>query len=51
MKAFLSFSIALSLGVLLSGCNTVSGVGKDLKQTGNAIDNAAHQNRSTTPQQ
>ena len=36
MKAFL-----LVMALLLSGCNTVQGVGKDLKQGGEAIERAA----------
>jgi predicted small secreted protein len=29
-------------GFALSGCNTIEGVGKDAKATGNAIEKAAH---------
>ena len=37
MKAFLLVSL---VAVLLSGCNTVQGIGKDLKQGGEAIERA-----------
>lgn len=30
------------LAVVVSGCNTVSGVGKDLERGGEAIQRAAH---------
>ncbi len=33
--------IALSLALLLAGCNTVQGVGQDLGKAGNAIQRAA----------
>jgi entericidin B len=31
----------LGLGVLLAGCNTVEGIGKDIKSGGAAIEKAA----------
>jgi len=33
--------VSLFVSALLSGCNTVEGVGKDLKQGGSAIERAA----------
>ena len=33
--------LALGAAFMLSGCNTVEGVGKDLKQGGQAIERAA----------
>ena len=33
--------LALLAAVVLGGCNTVEGVGKDLKQGGSAIERAA----------
>ncbi|OGA63177.1 MAG: entericidin [Betaproteobacteria bacterium RIFCSPLOWO2_12_FULL_65_14] len=33
--------LALVAAFMLSGCNTVEGVGKDLKQGGQAIERAA----------
>ena len=39
MKHIQWISITL-LAVLLSGCNTVSGLGKDIKQGGEALERA-----------
>ena len=33
--------ILLAIGFFVSGCNTVEGIGKDLKQGGAAIEKAA----------
>jgi len=33
--------VALAAALVLSGCNTVEGVGKDIKQGGQAIERAA----------
>ena len=33
--------LALTLGILLQGCNTIHGVGKDIEKTGEAIEDAA----------
>jgi len=33
--------ILLAVGFFISGCNTVEGIGKDLKQGGAAIEKAA----------
>jgi predicted small secreted protein len=44
MKTLLSFALialALASSALLSGCNTVQGVGKDVKAAGNGIEKAA----------
>ena len=38
MVALLSFA---GLALVVTGCNTVEGVGKDVKATGNAIEKAA----------
>jgi predicted small secreted protein len=38
-KAFLFFLMLAALA--LAGCNTVQGVGKDVKQAGQAVENAA----------
>ena len=35
------FLLAMVAALALSGCNTVQGVGKDLKQGGEAIERAA----------
>jgi len=44
MKQLLSFiliALALASSALLSGCNTVRGVGQDVKSAGGAIERAA----------
>lgn len=33
--------IVLSFVLILSGCNTLGGLGRDISQTGEALDNAA----------
>jgi predicted small secreted protein len=33
--------LSLLAAIVLSGCNTVEGMGKDIKQGGNAIERAA----------
>ncbi len=42
-KSFVPFAAALIAVATLSlaGCNTTAGVGKDIKSTGKAIENAA----------
>ncbi len=44
MKALLALIIATALGTLV-GCNTVEGVGKDVKATGQAVEKAADENK------
>ncbi len=34
--------ILVALAVLLSGCNTVKGIGKDIEKGGEAIQKATH---------
>lgn len=41
MRNYLLAMILLAVGVL-TGCNTVRGMGQDIKQGGQAIENAAH---------
>ncbi len=41
MKKLYIVLIALALGVGISGCSTVEGVGKDLKKGGEAIEEAS----------
>lgn len=49
-KTILSvFALSLSIIFLLNGCNTVQGVGKDLKQGGQAIESAASGKKSNSP--
>ena len=33
--------LALCLGFMLAGCNTVQGVGQDVQKAGNALERAA----------
>jgi entericidin B len=40
MKRIIALLLASSF-VLLAGCNTVEGAGKDVKATGQAVENAA----------
>ena len=40
-KPFTLVAIALALAALLPGCNTMRGMGQDVKQAGNAIERAA----------
>jgi predicted small secreted protein len=34
--------IILLMGLFLTGCNTISGIGRDLRQAGDAITGAAN---------
>jgi predicted small secreted protein len=48
MKSLLSLviaALALASSALLAGCNTVAGVGQDVKQAGGAIGRAADKNK------
>ena len=38
MKKLLALAVAL---VVLAGCNTVQGIGKDVRKAGSAVENAA----------
>ncbi|MFM9879498.1 MAG: entericidin A/B family lipoprotein [Burkholderiaceae bacterium] len=40
MSAFISWSV-LVLALLVSGCNTVKGVGQDVQKAGSVIEDAA----------
>jgi len=44
MKILFALIAALALG-MMGGCNTVEGVGKDVKATGHAVEKAADENR------
>ena len=35
------FSLLMLLWFVLAGCNTVQGIGKDVKKAGEAVENAA----------
>ena len=41
MRQFVILSFILILSGLVSGCNTLGGLGQDISQTGAALDNAA----------
>ena len=40
MKTLFTIALALSLGIL-SGCNTIHGMGKDIQKAGETIEDAA----------
>jgi predicted small secreted protein len=42
MKKIAAILIALSAALLLSGCNTVKGVGQDVQRAGGALERAAN---------
>jgi predicted small secreted protein len=44
-KLAVLFSL-IGFGLVLAGCNTVEGVGKDVKATGQAIEKAAEKNKT-----
>lgn len=44
MNRIIALLIATSF-VLLAGCNTVEGAGKDVKATGQAVENAADKSK------
>ena len=44
MNRIIALLIAASF-VLLAGCNTVEGAGKDVKATGQAVENAADKSK------
>jgi predicted small secreted protein len=37
--------VAIAIAVALAGCNTVEGLGKDIKKGGEAIEKAAEKNK------
>ena len=41
MKRCIAVLLALAFAVSLSACNTVQGVGKDIKKAGDAIEKSA----------
>ena len=46
MKALISLAAVAALGVTLSGCNTVAGLGRDTAAAGQSVSNAAYNVRS-----
>lgn len=47
MRILRTIGFLLSLSLMLSSCNTMSGLGKDVKQGGKAIENAADRHKPT----
>lgn len=45
LSAALKFSLVLSVLVLVPACNTVEGAGKDVKEAGKGLENAADNNK------
>lgn len=41
MRGKMKLALALLVGVVLAGCNTIEGVGKDMSDAGSAISDAA----------
>jgi entericidin B len=46
LRILSSMSLIVAVVVAVSGCNTVAGVGKDMKAGGQAIENAADKSKS-----
>ncbi len=45
IRKLLALSTLAGFAALLAGCNTVEGVGKDVKATGAAIEKSAEKNK------
>ena len=45
MTKFVAILLVILVAVLTAACNTVEGVGKDVKATGDAIEKAAQKNK------
>ncbi len=45
MRIIMSAAVALVLTLNLMGCNTVEGVGKDIKRAGQGIESAADRSK------
>jgi len=45
MKTLITALAALAALFLLAGCNTMEGLGKDIKTAGDSIENAAKKNK------
>ncbi|MFC4274667.1 entericidin A/B family lipoprotein [Achromobacter aloeverae] len=41
MRSKIIMAVSVAFALMLTGCNTVAGAGKDLSRAGNAISNAA----------
>ena len=44
-KKLAALATAAGLALVIAGCNTVEGVGKDVKATGGAVEKAADKNK------
>ena len=47
MSKALAIIIGIAFATLLAACNTVEGVGKDVKATGEAVEKAAQKSKSS----
>ena len=45
MKALALLAAAAACVTLIAGCNTIAGVGKDVKATGSAVEKAAEKSK------
>ena len=45
MTRFIAIIIAPAFTVLVTGCNTIEGAGKDVKATGSAVEKAADKSK------
>jgi predicted small secreted protein len=45
MTRFIAIIIAAAFTVLVTGCNTIEGAGKDVKATGAAVEKAADKSK------
>ena len=45
MTRFIAIIIAAAFAVLVTGCNTIEGAGKDVKATGSAVEKAADKSK------
>ena len=46
LKKLVALAMLVGFAVALTGCNTVEGAGKDVKATGQAIENAADKRKT-----
>lgn len=45
MKTIVALAVLFGMGLFITGCNTVEGAGKDTKNAGQSIENAADRNK------
>jgi predicted small secreted protein len=46
MRKLIALLAAVGLAVVVSGCNTVEGMGKDVKAAGGAVEKAAEKSKT-----